>query len=149
MKIPPSHPKGSSIWKLLQASLPVIKSKLTWIPGNGKLISIWNDSILKKSPLSQDESLRLIKDWLAHQNKFTKYDISIWNVLRSWSGWNLGDLPLDIQDQAEKLLYTLQGLSPWHIEDQDERGWGEQGYLVSRGYESLLHQSVLLVKSPL
>jgi hypothetical protein len=37
------HPNGSPIWKLLQASFPLLQRKLTWIPGNGKCIRIWDD----------------------------------------------------------------------------------------------------------
>ena len=32
----PSSQPGSPIWKLLKASLPLIKRKITWILGNGK-----------------------------------------------------------------------------------------------------------------
>jgi hypothetical protein len=59
--IPPS---GSPIWKLFQASLPLIQIKFTWIPLNEKNIKIWDDIVLNIIPLSHDGSLKHIKDWL-------------------------------------------------------------------------------------
>jgi hypothetical protein len=49
---PPTQP-GSPIWKLLKASLSLFQSKSTWIPGNGKQISIWEDNIMGNPPLTR------------------------------------------------------------------------------------------------
>jgi hypothetical protein len=43
--IPETQPV-SQIWKLLRASIPFFKEHLSWILGNGKLIRLWQDSIL-------------------------------------------------------------------------------------------------------
>ena len=40
----------SPIYSLCRKSLAKFKEELNWIPGNGKLISIWEDSILGNSP---------------------------------------------------------------------------------------------------
>jgi hypothetical protein len=42
---------GSPIGKLLSASIPLIQSQLTWIPGNGRKILIGADNIMGKQPL--------------------------------------------------------------------------------------------------
>jgi hypothetical protein len=43
--------KGSTLWKLLKSTMSIIQSKLTWTPGNGKLINVWTDNIMGKPPL--------------------------------------------------------------------------------------------------
>lgn len=49
--------RGSPIWKLCKAVACLIQSKLTWIPGNGRLISIWDDSIMGKPPNGHNQEL--------------------------------------------------------------------------------------------
>jgi hypothetical protein len=60
--------KGSPIFHLCQRAMPLLKSQLTWIPGNGSKISIWDDSILGGLPLSVLREIENIKVWLLHKN---------------------------------------------------------------------------------
>jgi hypothetical protein len=52
----PSAINGSPIWKLVNVAIPIIQPDLTWIPGNGGLIDIWNDNIMGTIP------------WFIHKN---------------------------------------------------------------------------------
>jgi hypothetical protein len=56
--------KGSPIWKFPKESAPIIQDKLTWILGNKKLISIWNESILGKTPLKENVRGFLTSQWV-------------------------------------------------------------------------------------
>jgi hypothetical protein len=53
---------GSPIFNLCQRAMPLLKTNLTWIPGNGSKIWIWEDSILRDLPLSDLREIRNIKD---------------------------------------------------------------------------------------
>jgi hypothetical protein len=75
------------------------------------------------------------------------FDIYDWNPLGAWIGWNLGQPPTTIQSQADLLITSLSGSSPVHLVDVDVRGWGEQGYIVAKGYEHLLLQEFSREKS--
>lgn len=48
------------------------------MPGNGKLISIWTESILEKPPLETLDELRPLKDWFAETGLEKLSDISEW-----------------------------------------------------------------------
>jgi hypothetical protein len=61
---PPKSLRGSPIFSLCLRALVHFKEKMTWIPGNGKKINIWEDSILISMPLDQIEGLENIKSWL-------------------------------------------------------------------------------------
>lgn len=54
--------KGSPIFSLCQKAMQHFRTQITWIPGNGKDISIWDDSVLGESPLSAQQDLRRLKD---------------------------------------------------------------------------------------
>jgi hypothetical protein len=56
--------KGSHIMKLIAVMIPLIRAKITWIPGNGKKIQIWNDSILGNEALSSKIHLAPLKTWM-------------------------------------------------------------------------------------
>jgi hypothetical protein len=67
-----------------------IQNSLTWTPRNGRNIKIWQDSFLGNPPLMEDQSVYPLRFWLEHSNKFTLYDISIWDSSSYWLGWDLG-----------------------------------------------------------
>jgi hypothetical protein len=50
---------SSLIWNFLQASIPLLQSQLSWILGNGRCISIWEEKILNRAPLIQDYTLNI------------------------------------------------------------------------------------------
>jgi hypothetical protein len=83
----------SPIWKLLRASLPLIRKHLFWCPGNGKEIKIWDDLFSDSGKLSSIPSLDSLRTWLNSKGKTTLFDISEWNSNETWKGWNLGEVP--------------------------------------------------------
>jgi hypothetical protein len=112
VEIPIGPSSISPIWKSLQVSLPLLQSQLSWIPGNGKSIRIWEDKILHKPPLIQEISLTPLREWLHAQNKYFLNDISIWDIEGLWKGWNLGNIPEALKIQADQLLSHMQGVAP-------------------------------------
>ena len=100
--------------------------KLYWIPGNGKKIRIWDDSILSDQPLNQVEDLINSKAWLQACNLKTLWDISNWtdDARSLWDSWNLGEVPQWLEGEASLLLDLLQGKSPSKATSKDKRGWG-------------------------
>jgi exonuclease III len=52
---PANTVKGSPIFTLCLKAMRLFKPNLTWIPGNGKNINIWDDSVLGDPPLSSIE----------------------------------------------------------------------------------------------
>eukprot|EP00253_Pinus_taeda_P022475 PITA_22475 len=131
--------KGSPIFNLCNAAREQFIHYLYWIPGNGRKINIWDDSILGEQPLNQVEGLANIKGWLHSCNWHTLWDISKWKEApdRTWDGWNLGEVPILMQEEASLLLDLLQGKSPSKANTKDKRGWGSLSgsYSVSEGYK--------------
>ena len=114
--------KGSPIFSLCKRALPYFTSKLTWIPGNGAKIRIWEDSILGDQPLNESIDLGNIKAWIQTKNCSTLWDISSWNNddIDSWKRWNLGDYPSELEKEASILLDFLQGKSPLSVRSKDK-----------------------------
>jgi hypothetical protein len=50
--------KGSPIFSLCQKALKHFSPQLTWIPGNGKEINVWEDSIMGDPPLGSRQDLK-------------------------------------------------------------------------------------------
>ena len=46
----PENQQGTPIFSLCRKALPRFNEELHWMPGNGKLINIWKDTILGKPP---------------------------------------------------------------------------------------------------
>jgi hypothetical protein len=144
--IPEGQP-GTQIWKLFRASIPFFKENLSWIPGNGKLIRLWQDPISGSDLISRSEEIANLKRWMISEHKITLFDISSWNEDGSWKGWRLGDFPIHLQCQAHLLISFLKGAAPIHRDIQDSRGWGPVGYTVKEGYKILLANSRNLINS--
>ena len=121
---PPKRQTGSPIFMLYKKSFPYFKAKLTWIPGNGANIKIWDDSILGNQPLNSLIELRNIQAWLTNNNCSTLWDISSWgnDDKESRVSWNLGDYPDELKEEALLLLDILQGKSPITTRSKDKRG---------------------------
>ena len=73
---PPRITKGSPIFKLYLTVMKHFSHKLYWIPGNGKKIKVWEDSILGDQPLNQMAEIENIKVWLHANNLENLWDIS-------------------------------------------------------------------------
>jgi hypothetical protein len=93
MDNPQTQQAGSQIYKLIKGTTPFFREHLSWIPGNGKTIKIWQDQIFGVTFNPSDGNLIELKCWMLDISKCTLYDISSWNDNGSWRGWNLGDVP--------------------------------------------------------
>jgi len=138
---PPPKKKGSPIFLLCQKAIPLIKSQLTWIPGNGSKINLWKDSILGGQPLSEFREIENIKNWLMQKNCRTLWDISTWknDDKNSWEGWDLGNYPEELKGEVSVLLDLLQGKAPLRAGVRDKRGWGNNTgvYTAAAGYKTV------------
>eukprot|EP00253_Pinus_taeda_P012315 PITA_12315 len=139
---PPRTLKGSPIFNLCNAAREQFSQHLYWIPGNGRKIKMWDDSIMGDQPMKQVSDLANIKEWLQARNLHTLWDISIWKEApdRTWDGWNLGEVPTTLQGEASLLLDILQGKSPSKANAKDKRGWGSFSghYTVAEGYKRIM-----------
>ena len=76
------------------------------------------------------------------QNLKTLADISVWGEDRhqSWQGWEVSNLPPDLEGEWRILKHCLQGKAPLKKKGKDERGWGEnaKAYTTANGYRLLL-----------
>ena len=68
---PPMVRKGSPIFSIFLKAHGLFSTNLTWIPGNGKHIKIWEDSIMGDHPLNQCPDTDQIKEYLHNQNIVT------------------------------------------------------------------------------
>lgn len=78
---PPRKPKCSPIFSLYLKSLPLYTPDLSWIPGNGKQIWIWEDSILGEPSLESSIGLLNLKHFLQENGYCTLWDLSSWDLL--------------------------------------------------------------------
>ena len=100
----------------------LISSNLTWIPGNGKKIKFWDDSLLGQPSLQNREGMANIKNWLHSVSKTTIWDLSVWNTDDSWKKWDLGAYPQNLENEARSLMEALQGFTPLSAKKKDKLG---------------------------
>jgi hypothetical protein len=118
--------RGSPIFSLCQKTMPHFRPHLTWVPGNGKKINIWQDSIMGDPPLGLRQDLDRLKEWMVTQNLNTLWDISIWgnDEHKMWLRWGIANNPPDLEEDWNALKLCLQGKSPLKKRGKDKRGWG-------------------------
>lgn len=120
VELPFTEVKGSPILKHLKLAILVFKDKLTWIPGSGKSMKIWEDRIYEKEKLSSREDLAPLKEWMEDQNIQTLYDISAWDEsTENWVGWNLDSPPNPLTPLVSSLVHALSGCYPWNRYKKD------------------------------
>jgi ribonuclease HI/exonuclease III len=138
----PNDQLGSPIFNLCRKVREQFASHLTWVPGNGKQINIWNDSILGDPPLVWNQNLHRLKIWMEEQNLKTLFDISAWGAGRhkQWQGWTANNLPLDLEADWGIFKLSMQGKAPIRRGARDKRGWGKEAkpYSTSLGYATFL-----------
>jgi hypothetical protein len=131
--------KGSPIFSLCQKALKHFRSHLTWIPGNGKEINVWEDSIMGDPPLGSGQGLDRLKAWMRTQNLKSMWDISIWgnDERKTWIRWEIANRPPELEEEWNILKYCLQGKSPLKERKKDKRGWGALSgiYTTAAGYQ--------------
>ena len=78
---------------------------------------------------------------MQHQNLLTLWDISTWsdNAEKSWDNWDLGEIPKNLEGEANSLRMLLQGKTPLKAASKDKRGWGSTSgsYSIAKGYKSI------------
>jgi hypothetical protein len=139
----PTRPgKGSPIFSLCQKALPAFLPHLTWIPGNGQSINIWEDSVLGGAAISTRQELRRLKEWMQTNNIHSLWDISTWqnDENKSWSRWEIASLPHELEEEWSSLKEALQGRTPLREKKKDKIGWGSNAgiYTSARGYRHLV-----------
>jgi hypothetical protein len=138
----PTDQIGSPIFNLCRKVRDQFASHLTWVPGNGKQIKIWNDSIQGDPPLEWNQNLHRLKAWMEEQNLKTLFDISAWGAGRhkQWQGWTVSNLPLDLETDWGNFKISMQGKAPIRRGARDKRGWGKEAkpYSTSLGYSTFL-----------
>ena len=125
----------STIHKICLKALPQFMDGLYWVPGNGKHISLWNDTILGKIP----PHLPHLQQRMEALGLKTIWDISTWENSESqrWAGWKLPEFPAELDEEKSQLLVHLAGIAPLYQNRRDKHGWGEQtgNYSTSEGYQ--------------
>ena len=134
--------KGTSLWQLCKASLSIILENSYWIPGNGKKINVWTNSILGQRPRTSLPDLPPLADWARDQGINSLFDLSCWDSEGRWSGWKQLSPPAHMENATAALFLSLHGLSPTSLSIQDRLGWGKSGqYNVKEGYKKLSMES--------
>ena len=137
----PKVTKGSSLFVLCSKAFPFVSKDLTWIPGNGKKIRIWEDSISSCSPIGNLEGLDGIPRFLTNLGKTNLMDISKWHPegRHNWIGWDIPDCPPNLEEEKVRLRHCLNGKSPVAKHLKDVRGWGSKSghFTVAEGYRSI------------
>ena len=87
------------------------------------------------SPLADDCSLALLKDWMDRAGLKTLWDISKWEN-GIWQNWEKLEVPQNLSKVYADFLALLKGKASMNSRKKDSRGWGPiPGYYsVARGY---------------
>jgi hypothetical protein len=64
----------------------LIQDNLYWIPGNGKIIKIWEDRIMNEAPLTDVHELQELCLWMKNAGLVSLWDISVWKE-NDWLEW--------------------------------------------------------------
>ena len=81
----PPNRNGSPIYNLCIKALDPFKRSLYWIPGNGKTVKVWEDSIPGETPLGLCMEVNNIKHWLLDKGATSLWDLSAWEE-NNWIG---------------------------------------------------------------
>jgi hypothetical protein len=116
----------------------LIQDNLLWVPGNGKSIDLWEDSIMNEAPLVDVHELHDLCIWMKNVGLVSLWDISIWND-KVWLDWMKPDLLSNLENAWLNLRARLKGKAPIHEKKHDQRGWGMYtgSYSVALGYKML------------
>ena len=117
-------PNGSLTWNLCRRGMEFFQKHLYHIPGNGRKILLWEDSIQGHDPLSNNSSLTEIMLWLVNKGLLRFVDISKWDNKGNWVDWHFDLLDWFIP-QKKLLLTEVIGKAPIHHSTKDPWGWGK------------------------
>jgi hypothetical protein len=122
---PTSPLPGSPIWCLLKNAFPLIKSKLSWAPGNKAHINVWIDRILDHDPLNSLVSLHPLKYWCYSEGLYLLKDFCQWNSDGDWTNWKPSNTPDHIRPLISTFFNNF-GCAPSHLSLPDSHSWGEK-----------------------
>jgi len=95
-----------------------------------------------KPPLWKHNQLQPLINCLNLQGKKYISDTSFWIADSGDSiGWNLQNLPSNLQEATHQLQSLLKGCAPIHNTLKDKRGWGNGVYSINQGYSHILSQT--------
>jgi len=103
---------------------PLIQSKITWIPGDAKLVSTWNDDIMGNHPIELKQELIALRDWMERQDVKTLYDLSLW--AKDGSHWVLSS-PTHLTPLVPSLFLSHIGCALVDKTLLNEKGWVPNG----------------------
>eukprot|EP00253_Pinus_taeda_P006725 PITA_06725 len=130
--------KSTQLWNLCCKSSQHFKNHLYRIPGSGKHINIWKDSIMMNTPLAEKTDITELRNWLERAGVKRLYDLSKWNQHGEWEGWDLFGVPKRLKNQQSSLEEYLEDAAPVHRDTEDCWGWGQAGvYSTTEGYRVL------------
>ena len=105
------HNRGNSqLWYVILDSIPLNRSKMTWILGNGKSTHFWTDGIMGNPPLGSN--LIPLCNWIIYQHKISFQDISSWSFDGNWLNWAQGNIPSHLVSISRSLESSLIGCAP-------------------------------------
>lgn len=132
------------VWKMIKKALPLLKTCISKVPGNGKQTSIWNDRIMGQEAKEKLPHLRQLQQWMMGKNLTSLYDISEWEQDR-WKGWKIRSIPNRLREQWNNLKLSLAGAAPSSRGKEDSFIWDPNGgsYSVKEGYKALQAQTAL------
>jgi len=101
------------MWNLIKKFLPLLKENTLRLPGNGREINVWNDSIMGKPPLAGLPGIQRLKMWMSTRGLTSLESISQWNQHdNTWKNWKSPNLPQILKNQWETLISLLKGDDP-------------------------------------
>lgn len=99
---------------------------------------LWQENIMAQSPLSKNEAIKEIRNWVIQQGFLTLANISTWDDSGKWKNWEIPRVPDQMCSQNTLLEEALMGLAPVHMRLTDKWGWGKTGiYNARHGCTSL------------
>ena len=104
--MPPPSRNGSPIYKMCLKALEPFRSNLYWIPGDGKTIRVWDESIMGDAPLGSCREVEHLRNWLLNKGITLLSDLSQWED-NIWIGWDLGNPPPNLMAEADLLTSLL------------------------------------------
>jgi hypothetical protein len=128
----------TQIWKLCCKSSSFFKKSAYRMPGNDKRTLLWQDSIMGKEPLAENENIAELRDWLERAGINNLYDLSKWDQRGEWAGWDFHGIPARLALQQSTLEDLLEDAAPVNRSMKDRWGWGKTGvYTTAEGYNLL------------
>eukprot|EP00253_Pinus_taeda_P008792 PITA_08792 len=129
---------STQVWKLCCKSSKFFIKHVYKILGNGKHTHLWNDKIMGKEPLRDNEEIGNLREWLKQAGVNTVFDMSKWDIRGDWDGWDFHGVPERLTHQQTLMEEMLEEAAPINRSLKDKWGWGQTGiYTTTAGYRAL------------